>query len=152
MSPAYTLDPIPQIQQSQYSLRKRDVIGRIRARTERFQSSFYPSCLSDWNDLCPEIRLAPTIAISKKQLLFKICPPSKSVFGIRDPIGLSNLTQRRVDLSKLYIHKFKHNFRDAINPMCPTNDGLENTEHSLLLYPSFEIQRRNLLARVFALL
>ena len=129
MSPAYTTDPIPQLQQSQYSLRKQDVIGRIRARTERFQSSFYPSCLSDWNDLCPEIRLAPTIAIFKKKLLSKIRPPAKSVFGIHDPIGLSYLTQLRVGLSKLNFHKFKHNFRDTINPMCPTNDGIENTEH-----------------------
>ena len=36
--------------------------------------------------------------------------------------------------------------------MCPTNDVIENTEHFLLPCPSFEIQRRNLLARVFALL
>ena len=98
MSPVYTTDPIPPLQQSQYSLRKQDVIGRIRARTQRFQSSFYPSCLSDWNDPCPEIRLAPTIAIFKKKLLSKIHPPAKSVFGIHDPIGLSYLTQLR-DLS-----------------------------------------------------
>ena len=152
MSPVYTTDPIPQLQQSQYSLRRQDVVGRIRARTERFQSSFYPSCLSDWNDLCTEIRLAPTVAIFKKKLLSKIRPPAKSVFGIHDPIGLSYLTQLRVGLSKLNFHKFKHNFRDTINPMCPTNDGIENTEYFLLLCPSFEIQRRNLLARLFALL
>ncbi len=152
LSPAYTTDPIPQLQQSQYSLRRQDVIGRIRARTERFQSSFYPNCLSEWNDLCPEIRLAPTIAIFKKRLLSIIRPPAKSVFGIHDPVGLSYLTQLRVGLSKLNFHKFKHNFRDTINPMCPTNDGIENTEHFLLLCPSFEVQRRNLLVRVLALL
>ena len=145
-------DPIPQLQQSQYSLHKQDVIGRIRARTERFQSSFYPSCLSDWNDLCPEIRLAPTIAIFKKKLRSKIRPQAKSVFGIHDPIGLSYLTQLRVGLSKLNFHKVKHNLRDTINPMCPTNDGIENTENFSLLCPSFEIQRRNLFARVFAFL
>ena len=103
-------------------------------------------CLPDWNDLCTEIRLAPTVAIFKEKLLSKIRPPAKSVFGIHDPIGLSYLTQLRVGLSKLNFHKFKHNFRDTINPMCPTNDGIENTEHFLLLCPSFEIQRRNLLA------
>ncbi len=36
--------------------------------------------------------------------------------------------------------------------MCPTNDGIETTEHFLLLCPSFEVERRNLLARVFDLL
>ena len=78
--------------------------------------------------------------------------PAKSVFGIHDPIGLSYLTQLRVGLSKLCFHKFKHNFRDSINPMCPTNDGIETTEHFLLLCRSFEVERRNLLARVFELM
>ena len=81
-----------------------------------------------------------------------IRPPAKSVFGIHDPIGLSYLTQLRVGLSKLCFHKFKHNFKDSINPMCPTNDGIETTEHFLLLCPSFEVERRNLLVRVFQLL
>ena len=152
LMPKYTMDPIPQLQQSQYSLRNQDVIGRIRARTEKFKSSFYPNCLSEWNELCPEIRTAPSVAIFKKKLLSKIRPPAKSVFGIHDPIGLSYLTQLRVGLSKSNLHKFKHNFRDTINPMCPSNDGIESTEHFLLLCPSFEVQRRNLLAGVFALL
>ena len=56
------------------------------------------------------------------------CPPAKSVFGIYDPIGLSLLTQLRVGLSKLEFHKFKHNFMDTINPMCPTSDGVEDKE------------------------
>ena len=50
--------------------------------------------------------------------------------------------------SKLDYDKFKHNFRDTINPMCPTNDGIEDTEHFLLLCPSFDTQRRDLLAGV----
>ena len=69
-----------------------------------------------------------------------------------DPIGLSYLLQPRVGLSKLNFHKFKHNFRDTVNPMCPTNDGIEDTEHSLLLCPSFDIQRQDLLAGVSELL
>ena len=36
--------------------------------------------------------------------------------------------------------------------MCPSNDGIETTEHFLLLCLSFEVERRNLLARVFELL
>ena len=58
----------------------------------------------------------------------------------------------RVGLSKLNFHKFKHNFRDTINPMCPTNDGIEDTEHFLLLCPSFDVPRRDLLAGVSVLL
>ena len=84
-------DPIPSLRQSNYSLRNQDVIGPIRGRTERFQSSFYPNCISEWNKLDPEIRLAPSVAVFKTKLLSRIRPPPKSVFGIHDPIGLSYL-------------------------------------------------------------
>ena len=36
--------------------------------------------------------------------------------------------------------------------MCPTSDGIEDTEHFLLLCPSFDLQRRDLLAGVVELL
>ena len=39
-----------------------------------------------------------------------------------------------------------------MNPMCPTNDGIEDTEHFLLLCLSFDIQRQDLLAGVSELL
>ena len=32
--------------------------------------------------------------------------------------------------------------------MCPTNDGIEDTEHFLLLCPSFDNQRQHLLAGI----
>ena len=41
---------------------------------------------------------------------------------------------------------------DTINPMCPTNDGIEDAEQFLLLCPSFIIQRRDLLAGVSVVL
>ena len=152
LSPEYTGDPIPPFHQSRYCLRDQDVIGRLKARTEKFKASFYPNCLSEWNKLEPELRHAPSVAVFKRKLLSIIRPPAKSVFGIHDPKGLSYLTQLRVGLSKLNFHKFKHNFRDTINPMCPTSDGIEDTEHFLLLCPSFDVQRQVLLAGIVELL
>ena len=115
---------------------------------EKLESSFYLHCLSEWNKTDPEIRLAPSVAVFKAKLLSIIHPPAKSVLGIYDPVGLSYLSQIRVGLSKLNCHKFKHNFRDTVNPMCPMNDGIENTERFLLFCTAFEIQRRNLLAGI----
>ena len=89
-----------------------------------------------------------SVAMFKTKLLSKIRPLPKSVFGIHDPIGLSYLSQIRVGFSKLNFHKFKHNYRDTINPLCPTNDGIEETKHFLLLCPAFDTQRRDLLAGV----
>ena len=58
----------------------------------------------------------------------------------------------QVGLSKLNFHKFKYNFRDTLHPMCPTNDGIEDTEHFFLLCPSFTEPRRGLLTGFFVLL
>ena len=55
-------------------------------------------------------------------------------------------------LSKLNFHKFNHNYIGTINPMCHTNDGIEGTQHFLLLCPSLEVSRRDLLAGVSTLL
>ena len=57
---------IPPLQQSHYPLRNPDVIGRIRARTKKFKSSFHPGCLTEWNELDPEVRLAPSVTVFKK--------------------------------------------------------------------------------------
>ena len=152
LSPEYTGAPIPPFHQSQYRLRDQDVIGRLKARTEKFKASFYPNCLSEWNKLEPELRHAPSVALFKKKLLSIIRSPAKSVFGIHDPKGLSHLTQLRVGLSKLNFHKFRHNFGDAAHPMCPTSDGIEDAEHFLLLCPSFDVQRQDLLAGIAELL
>ena len=87
LTPTYMKDPIPQPPQSRYSLRNQDVVGRTLVRTEKFKSSFHPHCLSEWNKIDPEIRLAPSVAVFKAKLLSIIRPPAKSVFGIYDPIG-----------------------------------------------------------------
>ena len=152
LTPAYTKAPIPPLTQSHYVLHNQDVVGRVRTGTEIFTSSFYPHCLSEWNGLDPGIRLAPPVAVFKKNLLSIIRPPVKSFFGIQDPTGLSYLTQIRVGLSKSNFHKFKYHFRDTLSPKCPTNDGIEDTEHFLLLYPSFVEPRKDLLAGIFAML
>ena len=36
--------------------------------------------------------------------------------------------------------------------MCPTSNGIEDTEHFLLLYPSFDVQQQDLLAGMVELL
>ena len=135
-----------------YSFRHADVIGMIRARTTRFKNSFYPDCLAEWNKLDPEIRLSPSLSIFKTKLSKLIRPTPKLVYGIYDPKGLAILTQLRVGLSKLSVHIFRHNFRDTVNPLCLTNDWVEDTEHFLLLCHSYDGPRSDLLNSVNAIL
>ena len=148
LTPLYTKGPLPPLYTLQYSLRRQDASGRIVTRIEKFKSGFHPNCIFEWNTLDPKIRLEPSVAVFEKKPLSKTRPRAKPVFGIYDPFSSSYLSQLRVGLSKLNFHKFKPNFKDTVNPMCPTNDGIEDTEHFLLLCSSFDVQRRHLLAEV----
>ena len=60
-------------------IRNQDVIGQIRARTEKFLSSFYPNCICEWNKLDPEIRLAPSVAVLKQSFCQNSPPPLQSL-------------------------------------------------------------------------
>ena len=123
-------------------------MGQIRARKTSFGASFYPNCLSEWNKLDSEIRQLPTLGLFKKKLFSLIRPLPQPVYGIHDPKGLAILTRLRVGLSKLNLHKFKHNFKDTVNPMCSINDGIEDTEHSAIHksspHPEHKDERQNL--------
>ena len=78
LTPIYMKDHFPPQRPLQYCLRNQDVTGRIKARIEKFQSSFYPHCLSEWKKLDPEIRLAPSVAVLRIKFLSIIRPPAKS--------------------------------------------------------------------------
>ena len=126
LTPDYTRDLIPPLHQSEYSLRNQAVSGQLRPRTERFKSSFNPSCLAEWNSLDHLIKASSTVSNFKAKLLVLFRPTAKSVYGMHDPGDLSYLTQSRVSLSKLNLHKFKHNFKNSIDALCPLNDPIES--------------------------
>jgi len=68
----------------------------------------------------------------KKNLLGFIRPSPNCVFNIHNPAGLKFLTRLRLGLSHLNDHKFKHNFRDCINPLCSCSLEPETTAHYFL--------------------
>ena len=144
LTPDYARHPIPPIRDLSYNFRQCSIIGQISARSK----SFYPSCLSEWEKLEPGVRLSSSVSMFKKKILAIIRPSPKLVFGVYDPKGKSILTQLRVILSTLNCHKFKHNFRNTLNPLCPINDGIENTEHYFLLCQAYCTIRRDLLTCV----
>ena len=72
-----------------------------------------------------------------KKILAFIRPNPMSVFGVYDPKGISILTQLRATLSTLNYHKYNDAFREILNPLCPINDGIENTEQYFLLCQSY---------------
>ena len=51
-----------------------------------------------------------------------------------------------VVLSRLKLYVFKHDIRNALNPICTMSEGIEDTEYCLQLCRFFDIQRQNHLA------
>ena len=144
--------PIHPSHYPQYNLQKQPSVGWLLARADRFQSSFYPNRISEWNKLKPEVKLTSFPVNFRSKILSRVRHSVKVAFGVCDPIWLTHLTQLRVDLNHLNLHKFQHNFRDAPNPMCPTSDVIKDVEPFLLQCPSFGAQRWDLLVKVAELL
>ena len=143
--PNYLRTLLPPKQPS-YNLAKTDRFRNIRARTEYFENSFFPFCVKAWNQqLGEDLKSASSISSFKNGLLAFIRPKMNSVYNIHDPHGLKLLTRLRVNFSHLREHKFRHNFRDTINPLCSCGLEVENNNHYLLRCPFFSQERKVLL-------
>ena len=125
-----------------YVLRSKPAIKQLVARTERYQSSFFPYCISQWNVLDSNIRNLPTISTFKSAIFKFIRPKSSSVFNVRHHQGAIFLTRLRIGFSHLREHKFRHNFLDTTDPFCTCRtNSIETTEHYLLRCSNFSTYR-----------
>ena len=112
------------------------------ARTERYQSSFFPYCISQWNVRDSNIRNLPTIPTFKSAIFKFIRPKSSSVLNVRHHQGAIFLTRLRIGFSHLHEHKFRHNFLDTTDPFCTCRtNSIEMTEHYLLRCSKFSTYR-----------
>ena len=66
--------------------------------------------------------------------------------------GLSIQSQLHVRPSELNLQTFKNNFKDTLSPLCPVNDGAEDTKHYFLLCQTNDANRYDLLNSANAIL
>ena len=123
-------------------MRNKRLLQPFAARTDRFQSTFFPFCVTIWNNLDPKITNLPTVSSFKSTLLKFIRPNDASVYSVHEPFGVVLLTRHRVGFSHLCEHKFRHNFAYINDPfcLCRTN-AIETTEHYLLYCPNCCVHR-----------
>ena len=81
----------------------------------------------------------------KNSLLRVIRPSAMSMCGIHNLIGLKFLTSLTLGLSQLNEHKFKHNFKDCVNPLCSCSLEIESPSHFFLHCLDFANIRSTLL-------
>ena len=112
-----------------YNTLKYSKIRQMFCRTETFSNSFLPQTVREWNKLDTSIFQVTSYSVFRKALLDFIRPTANSTFGTNDVSGLKLLTRLRVGFSHLREHKFKHNFQDTLNPLCPCSLEAEDTCH-----------------------
>ena len=141
-APQYLQTFIPTRRIASVSLRFRPAICPLYARTERYRNSFFPYCISKWNELDCHIRNLPSIASFKRAILKFIRPSPSPTFKVINHKGLILLTRLRVGFSHLREHKFRHGFLDIVDPFCSCRtNAIETTEHFLLHCSNFSDHR-----------
>ena len=128
-SPSYLFNCLPS---QTISRRYPNCFTSYRCRTVSFQNTFFPNSVSHWNQLPADIRNSASHSIFRNALFKLVKPLENSVYNTHDALGIKLITRLRLDFSHLREHKFRHNFRDTLNPMCACSLEPENTLHFLL--------------------
>ena len=113
-----------------------------------FKKPFFPSAIIEWNNLDPKLGNSDTYGTFKNTILKFLRPSPNSVFKCHNPQGIKFLTRLRLGLSHLREHKFKHSFRDSLNPLCKCGFDVESTSHFLLHCPIYNNERSSLLSTI----
>ena len=107
--------------------------GRIKA----FNSYFDLYSIKQW------------CALSEETIISFIRPKENSVFAINDTKGLKLLTSLRLNFSHLNEHKFRHGFKDTVDPICKCGVETETTLHFLLRCSLYSNIRTELLDDIY---
>ena len=79
-----------------------------------------------------KIRNSESLNSFKSKVLKFIRPSENIIFPCNNPKGIQLLTRLRLGLSHLRDHKFKHNLKDTLNPICNRDEDIETSCHYLL--------------------
>ena len=78
-------------------------------------------------------------------------PSPNSFFDCHSPKGIKLIARLRLGLSHLREHKFKHSFKDTINPLCNCGQNIESSTHFFLHCTFFINERRTFLSTIRSL-
>ena len=85
--------------------------------------------IREWNKLDWQLRNEKSFNNFRNILLKLDRPTPDLIYGIHHPLGLKLLTRLRLGLSPFNKHRFKHNFKNCINPLCTCSLEVESTKH-----------------------
>ena len=132
--PKYLTDLIPK-REIGCNVRNRNM-SFFHCRTESFKNSFFPYTIEAWYSLDPSVINSNSLEVFKSKLLDFIRSVYRSIYNVFNPEGLKFLPRLCLALSHLNEHRFRHNFKDCINPLSSCSLEVENTLHFFSALPS----------------
>ena len=142
--PKYLYNLIPSVHRF-YDTRYNTNVLSFNCRTEYFKNSFFPNVIAEWNKLDMNIKSMASYTAFKNALLSFIGPKHGDTFGIHNSTEMQLLSRLRLGFSRLNEHKFRHNFRDFLNPLCECKLKPEPTFHFLLRCHLFQVEATTVL-------
>ena len=116
-SPSYLFNLIPE-NNNPYASRSalNSQIPFFNLKTIFLKNSFFPEVIAKWNNRDISIGNSSSCHISKNLILKFIRPEPNRISSTQNFEGLKLL--KRLGLSHLADHTFRHNFQDCLNPVC----------------------------------
>ena len=139
-TPAYLLDILSKQQHTSTRLSSQLTFREIVCKKSIYKKRFFPSTVSDWNQLAIETRKSRSKAIFKNRLLKEVRPKKQSFFGLFHNSQIRYLTLLRMSLSPLNAHRNQHKFAN-VDPFCVDCGNTEDTEHYLLKCKNYTSSR-----------
>ena len=127
--PSYIYDLLPPLKSFYWYINS---FNLVTCKSEYFKNSFIPNVIYEWNKLDPDIRSSASYNLFRNTLLKFTRPVQRKTFNINGSVGVKLLTRLRLGFSHLREHKFRHGFRDILNPLCPCSIEAETTAHYFL--------------------
>ena len=146
MAPSYLSDHIPARSIINISLRSRNTNPPF-SRTDRYDNSFFPFCIKNWNNLDDATKSLPSLIQFKKRISLFVCPKGTSCYDIRDNFGTTVLTKIRVSFSDLRDHRFSHSF-NCSSPICSCGIDDGTPTHYFLCCPRYNTLRITYLSKI----
>ena len=129
-------------------MRKPLNIPHYYCRNDTLKNSFFLNVINEWNKLDEKIKGTASFSLFKVSLLKMGRPHANSTYRIHNPFRTRLLTRLRLGLSHLNEHKFRHNFADCVNPLCPCIIKPETILHFFLHCHNFLNIRRKLFDKI----
>ena len=127
--PAYLFNLIPAKKHIIHA--KTQIISLFpNTRHRFFKNSFFPSTIIEWFKLDISLRKCDIFNVFKKEILKFIRRFSNSFHNSRDPIAIKYYIRIRLGLSLLREQKFKHSFKESLNPVCICRNDFESVSHN----------------------